>query len=977
MNKTQLIFAVFLFAITVVLLPCPQVAAALPVEKTTGYEYTDFKYIPGVTQEEIDAIERIRATRDSLEFGVMHSSSAFHMIDGDIGGFYPLLAEHLGSLFNIPFKVAIFDKFKLYSRIAEGETDFTSAIPLDAKKEYHRLVVETGIQEPVFIYRKHSTKTTQTENVKDQTLRLAFLESSQLADKVLPPNTNFEPVFVSSYEDALFDLKSGAISAFVDYYSTAIVFFDKQPGIVSSEFLPLFHNPVAISTGNPDLAAFISVIEKHLKNNGQQTLNALHKRGETDYKRNRLFLNLSNEERAFIAAHKDTPIPFAASYDNYPICFYDENRQEYQGISIAVLHKIEELTGLTFEPSNKRGEIWRNLLDDLEHGRTAFASELIYTVERSGRFLWTDSPYSVDSYALISLVERDDITIEQIPNYHIGVISGTGYTDDFKKWFPAQKKLTEFSTYACAFNALAVGDVDFVMGTKNLLLNNANYLEKTGFRANFIFDYEYESAYGFHSSQQMLRDIFSKAQNLIDVDGITQRWILRVYDYQGKLEREKNKNNLRIMAIVAILSSIVVVLIIAVFAKRKHTAESLNKILEETVKQRTAELEHQSISAQEASKAKSDFLARMSHEIRTPLNAVIGLSQIAKQASTPGTRAYSATNDAISASMHLLGILNEVLDMTKIEAGKLLLAVESFPLKEAMYEVICIIDKECVEKNLTFEHNIDGLAAIMVDGDKMHIKQVLINLLGNAAKFTPAGGTIGLRVDCLFPCGNKTAQAVFVVYDNGIGIPEDQLEKIYLAFEQASASIATCFGGLGLGLSISQKLVSMMGGTITVKSQVSVGSTFTFTLALPIMDASPEQDENKPESLNLSGKRILLAEDVEINRVILIECMGETNVQIDEAEDGLIACTMFEQSPHGYYDLILMDMQMPNMDGCSATEKIRALDRPDAKTIPIIAVTANAFQDDIDRVMKAGMNRHLPKPINFGQLMSTIKEILP
>ena len=415
---------------------------------------------------------------------------------------------------------------------------------------------------------------------------------------------------------------------------------------------------------------------------------------------------------------------------------------------------------------------------------------------------------------------------------------------------------------------------------------------------------------------------------------------------------------------------------IAVFVWRKQMAESLNKRLEETVQQRTAELEKQTESAKKASMAKSDFLARMSHEIRTPLNAIIGLSHIAMQSSDEGGKAYNAIGDVIKAARHLTGTLNDVLDMTKIEKGMLTLTVEPFSLHEAMSDVVGMIADSGKEKRIQFEHNVNDIQPVVIEGDKMRLNQILINLLNNAVKFSSAEGKVYFHVDFEPQDECQTAKVTFTVTDEGIGISGDQLDKIYFAFEQANASIAENFGGVGLGLSISQDLVSLMGGKISVKSSVNSGSTFAFTLTFPISVKQEGEEEDAVQTPDLSGKCILIAEDVEINRFILMEYLAGTNAQVEGAENGKIAYDMFFRSPQGYYDLILMDIRMPQMNGYEATEQIRALERPDAKEVPIVAVTANAYQDDIDAALKSGMNWHLPKPVDFDQLMRTLGEIL-
>jgi CheY-like chemotaxis protein len=330
----------------------------------------------------------------------------------------------------------------------------------------------------------------------------------------------------------------------------------------------------------------------------------------------------------------------------------------------------------------------------------------------------------------------------------------------------------------------------------------------------------------------------------------------------------------------------------------------------------------------------------------------------------------------MTASVHLLAILNDVLDMSKIESGKFVLTHEPFLLHTAMIEVANIIAPRCREKRIRFLTNVKDLPDTAVLGDKLRLKQVLINLLGNSVKFTPEEGRLALAVNIDYE-GAEDITVTCRVTDSGIGMTDEQLGKIFKPFEQADTSIAARFGGTGLGLSISQNLVNQMGGAITVKSSQGKGSSFCFTITL-------EKTEYTQEDLNpvgdampdLSGKRILLVEDVDINRMILIELLEDTHVEIDEASDGKIALDKFAASELGYYDLIFMDVQMPNMDGYEATLQIRALDRSDAKLVPIVAMTANAYREDIDKAQSVGMNGHVAKPIDLSAVMRTLREHL-
>jgi signal transduction histidine kinase len=389
--------------------------------------------------------------------------------------------------------------------------------------------------------------------------------------------------------------------------------------------------------------------------------------------------------------------------------------------------------------------------------------------------------------------------------------------------------------------------------------------------------------------------------------------------------------------------------------------------------------------AEEASRAKGDFLSNMSHEIRTPMNAIIGMTTIGKRTGDPAAKDHYFEQIG-DASNHLLGIINDILDMSKIEANKLTLAEVPFDIRKVVNIMTNVISFKASEVDQHIKVTIDDRLPALFIGDDQRLAQVMTNLLSNAIKFSPNGACIGLDT-VLVEEADGICTVRIDVSDNGIGISSEQMERLFRSFEQAEAGISRAYGGTGLGLAISKRIVEAMGGTIWVNSQLGEGSTFSFMIPLRVADKDTTdralgatgdtgiQPTDVDENPDFSAYRVLLVEDIEVNRMIVDALLEPTAVTIDEVCNGLEALKMFEAAPERY-DLILMDVQMPEMDGYTATQRIRALNLPRAQTIPIIAMTANVFREDVERALKSGMNAHIGKPINLHELLRLMTSYL-
>ena len=408
------------------------------------------------------------------------------------------------------------------------------------------------------------------------------------------------------------------------------------------------------------------------------------------------------------------------------------------------------------------------------------------------------------------------------------------------------------------------------------------------------------------------------------------------------------------------------------FMQQEHSEQEYRKSLE----QKNVALQLAVQRETKANLAKREFLFNMSHDIRTPMNAIIGFTALAQTHIDDRGQVEDYLKKISVSSQHLLSLINDVLDMSRIESGKVTLEAKPVHLPELVHELRDIIQAVVSKKDLSLTLDTVGVENEDIIADPLRLEQILINVLANAVKFTPDGGQISLWIVQKDTAPAGYADFEFHIKDNGIGMSEEFQKHIFEQFARERTSTVSKIQGTGLGMAITKSLVDMMGGRITVKSEQGKGSEFTISLRFPIGEAKTEQTPPAAKASASAGKKLLVVEDNELNLEIASTLLKEAGFEVDTAENGKVAVEKVEAASADRYDLILMDIQMPEMDGYEATRRIRAL--PDTKkaALPIVAMTANAFEDDRKNALRAGMNGHIAKPLDIQKLFQVLSELL-
>ncbi len=659
---------------------------------------------------------------------------------------------------------------------------------------------------------------------------------------------------------------------------------------------------------------------------------------------------LTEDEKAYLAEKKTIRVIIPEQL--YPVSIIKEDSAP-TGITPDLLERVAELTGLTVEyiplkPEDAYPVRVAELFDETR------ADVVGCAVLNGGIFNGTGLSTSSAYVSLPRTYVRNKKTDFRRDGLVLASLNRQRAPSDMNP-----KEVLYFDTLEDVLEAINDGRAD--IGSSSTA--NIQYLQQLNFYPNVttvtmdLEDVHYCFATGTHEDARLLT-ILNKAINSMSEDEMQQiqEGYLKLPERSSlNLFRELLYNNaLKVTAFAVIFCCLVIAAIYMIFKQKVKNEKTALQLA----------------NAQSANKAKSAFLSNMSHDIRTPINGIIGMTHIAMQNLNDPVVLKGSLDKISHASTQLETLVNEVLEMSQIESGKMTLVEEPFDLRDLQRDIDSVIYSMTSRSEITYSFT-SSIEHTKLIGSPVYLERVIMNVLTNAVKYTPAGGCVAASVEEK-PIDETHGQFVITVTDNGIGISKEFLSRVFEPFAQEHPDAGTTYTGTGLGMSITKELVELMRGTIRISSELNNGTTVLIQLPLRY-DLTKSEKEVRSES-GLLGLRVLLVEDNELNSEIASYILRENGSEVETAENGRVAVELYESKPAGYYDIILMDLMMPVMDGYTATRTIRRRSKADAQSIPIIATTANAFIEDLQKCLEYGMNDHITKPLSIDELLTKIKK---
>jgi len=899
-----------------------------------------YREIPDITDEEINAIEALKKAGRTFSLGIKPSTESFVLPDGRSAGFSSFLCKLLSDLFGIPFIEDVNTWDVIRENLDNKIIDFSYELSSTPELMKNYFITHPVAERSIGLFTHENFSNINKDSDLDG-LKIGFYEDTIIARTIhrIFPALNFSEVLVKNHADAAQMLKEGIIDAFLADLSESYTFAEYD-FIRYKEVFPNIHTTISIATINPDLEPVISVINKYIEAGGNNIFQELYNESSYGYTKYVFNKMLNDEEKAYIDTLKAgrTRVPIALESDNYPMCFYNEAENKYQGIAPDILSEISSLTGIIFETATDKDTLWGTILEKLNSGEIVLVSELLYTEERKDKYLWSEC-YLSSGYVLLSKNDYPYLKMFQAARAATGVGRQSAYEEVYRLYFPDSYDLKYYDSREEGLNALEKGEIDLYMTSENTLLALRNYHEKLYYKVNIRFDMPLEESYfGFNKNEEILCSIFKKAQFLVNSGKIAEDWRSRIYDFSWTMA-EMRFIYIRTFAIILSFVFIIVLFLfmriaglkkhfenqaitlstiyntipdlvycmdtncrfincnrsyenftgfkesqiigktdIEIYSRVKDSLMSKGfmdtniKVMEEkrpiTVEEIVCRHDNQNFlfkttktplvqngkiigllgigrditdykaaeeAAQEASRAKSNFLAKMSHEIRTPMNAIIGMTELAlreKKLDVAQKHFFTVKQ----AGTHLLTIINDILDFSKIEMGKLEILSGDYFFSSLINDVISIIRMRLIDSQIRFAVNVNCNIPDALIGDETRIRQILLNIMNNAVKYTEKG-FVSLTVDGEI-VDDDIISLRMEVMDSGKGIKKEDIKGLFVDYAQFDMESNRGIEGVGLGLAISWNIARAMGGDISVCSEYGKGSIFTITLPQKIRSRS-------------------------------------------------------------------------------------------------------------------------------------------
>ncbi|MDR2716702.1 MAG: PAS domain-containing protein, partial [Treponema sp.] len=552
-------------------------------ESAAAIETLSFRDIPGITRDEIRAIEALQSKYGSFVYGINPTTEAFTWKDGELDGYAVMFCKWLSEMFGITFKPVYYQWGDLLNGLDAGEVHFTGELMATPESKTEYFQSGPTINRTIKGYRIQGGRSID-DILQSRLPRYAFLRGAVVADDIdmNTPGYTFERIIVESHREAYQLLKSGEIDSFFGL-DTAEGAFAAYEDIVSEDFYPLIFRSSCLSAHEEELRPIISALDKAMNIRVLEYLTGLQKRGYERYLRNRMDTLLTEEERLYIVKHP--VIPVAADFSNYPISFYDHRSGKWEGIYFEALGEIAKFTGLSFEIGNDQNAALSGLIDKVEKGDLLIVPELFHIKDYEGRFLWSEVPLLNDNYVFISKADFRNIDVNEVFHLRVGIRKDTLYSEVFKTVFPAHRNYIEYDSQEDAWDALDRGEYDVLFGSRRRLLIYTNYYEQSGYKLNLVFNHWFNSYFGYNKDAALLKSIVDKALRIINIDNISSQWIYKTYDYRNKVAAAQRPWLIGAMALFLMVLALMVVL--------WRRSKNAGKQLETLVKNRTSDLAFQ------------------------------------------------------------------------------------------------------------------------------------------------------------------------------------------------------------------------------------------------------------------------------------------------------------------------------------------------------------------------------------------------